>query len=116
MHSIEKCEDPCTERYSFTFWHIFLDVSSTLLQLLETLLHFGDGKETLGNGCKGNVWKLFTSTIYIYIPDPTKIGPYHNIVLHTVSTDINNIKNRNSRSNQELGNIMDDESKSIRYY
>ena len=55
--------------------------------------------------------------IYIYyIPDPTKIGPYHNIVLHTVSTDINNIKNRNSRSNQELGNIMDDESKSIRYY
>ena len=44
------------------------------------------------------------------IPEPAEIGPYRNIVIHT---GINNIKDRNRRSNRGLGNILEDKCKSI---
>ena len=44
------------------------------------------------------------------IPEADKIGPYRNIVLHT---GVNNIKSRNSRSVQGLGNILEEKCKNI---
>lgn len=110
MHSIEKCDDPCEERISFTFRHIspcFLNSTVIVGDSNTRILQFGDGKGKFGKWMPGER----IEAIHIEdIPDPHKIGPYRNIVMHT---GINNIKNRNSRSINELGNIFEQKCKSI---
>ena len=109
-HSIKKCESPCEERLSFTFRHIsphFLNSTIVVGDSNTRLLHFGDGKGKFGKWMPGERQEA----IHIEdIPDPLKIGPFRNIVLHT---GVNNIKNRNSRSIKELGNIFEEKCKSI---
>lgn len=110
MHSIEKCDDPCEERLSFTFRHIsphFLNSTVIVGDSNTRLLQFGDGKGKFGKWMPGERKEAFHIED---IPDPINIGPYRNIVLHT---GINNIKNRNSRSINELGNILEQKCKAI---
>ena len=110
VHGIKKCDDPCEERISFTFRNIsphFLNSTVIVGDSNTRLLQFGDGKGKFGKWMPGERMEA----IHIEdIPDPLKIGPFRNIVLHT---GINNIKNRNSRSIHELGNIYEQKCKSI---
>ena len=110
MHSIERTDDPCDERISLTFRHIaphFLNSTVIVGDSNTRLLHFGDGKGKFGKWMPGNRLEAFHIED---IPDPVEIGPYRNVIIHT---GVNNIKNRNSRSIQELGNILEDKCKSI---
>ena len=110
MHGIEKTDEPCEERISLTFRHIaphFLNSTVIVGDSNTRLLHFGDGKGNFGSWMPG---KRLEALHIEDIPDPAKIGPYRNVVIHT---GVNNIKNRNSRSIQELGNILEDKCKSI---
>ena len=109
-HGIEKCDGPCEERISFTFRNIsphFLNSTVIIGDSNTRLLQFGDGKGKFGKWMPG---ERMEATHIEDIPDPLKIGPFRNIVLHT---GINNIKNRNSRSIHELGNIYEQKCKAI---
>ena len=70
-------------------------------------LQFGEGKGKFGKWLPG---KRMAAMHIEDIPEPHKIGPYRNIVLHT---GVNNIKSRNSRSVQGLGNILEEKCKNI---
>ena len=103
-HGIEKTEGPCGERISFTFRHIaphFLNSTIIIGDSNTTLLHFGDGKGKFGKWLPG---QRIQATHIEDIPEPAKIGPHRNIVIHT---GINNLKSRNSRSCQGLGNVLE---------
>ena len=47
------------------------------------LLHFGDGKGTFVKWMSGNRLEAFHIED---IPDPVKIGPYSNVIIHTGAT------------------------------
>ena len=109
-HGIEKANEACEERVSFTFRHIaphFLNSTVIVGDSNTRLLSFGDGKGNFGKWMPGECIK---ATHIEDIPDPIKIGPYRNVVIHT---GINNIKTRNSRSTQGLGSILENKCKNI---
>ena len=102
-HSIKIIDEQCEERFNFTFRYIaphFLNSTLIIGELNTRILHFGEGKGKFGKWMPGEC----IEAIHIEdIPEPSKIGPYRNVVIHT---GINNIKNRNSISCQGLGNIL----------
>ena len=109
-HSIEKIDEQCEERFSFTLWHIATHFLNSIVIIGDSntrILHFGEGKGKFGKWMPGER----IEAIHIEdIPEPSKIGPYRNVVIHT---GINNIKNRNSMSCQGLGNILESKCKDI---
>ena len=110
QHSIEKTDEACGVRYSFTFRHIaphFLNSTVIIGDSNTKLLQFGEGKGKFGKWMPG---KRVEALHVENIPDVFDIGPYRNIVIHT---GINNIKNRNRQSNRSLSNILETSCKNI---
>ena len=96
-HSIEKC-DSNEVRYSFTLRHVdphFINSTIVLGDSNATNLKFGSGLGTLGAWMPGKQVK--TGHIEA-IPDPSKIGPYRNIVIHTGVNSINSQRFRKSNT------------------
>ena len=109
-HGINRTTNDCGIRYSFTFRHIaphFLHSTCIVGDSNTKFLQFGDGKGKFGKWLPG---KRVEALHIEEIPEPIKIGPYRNIVLHT---GINNIKNRNRQSNKVLGKILEQKCKDI---
>ena len=96
-HSIAKCESN-EVRYSFTLRHVdphFINSTIVLGDSNTTNLKSGNGLGTLGAWMAGKQVK----TGHIEeIPDPSKIGPYRNIVIHTGVNSINSQSFRKSNS------------------
>ena len=110
LHSIEKTEEACDVRYSFTFRHIaphFLNSAVIVGDSNTKYLKFGEGKGSFGKWMPG---KRLEALHIESIPDATKIGPYRNVIIHT---GINNIKLRNRPSNKTLGNILENKCMNI---
>ena len=110
QHSIEKTNETCGVRYSFTFRHIaphFLNSTIIIGDSNTKFLQFGDDKGKFGKWMPG---KRIESLHVENIPDPVDIGPYRNIVIHT---GINNIKTRNRQSIRSLSNILESTCRSI---
>ena len=110
QHSIEKTDEACGVRYSFTFRHIaphFLNSTVIIGDSNTKLLQFGEDKGKFGKWMPG---KRVEALHLENIPDASDIGPYRNIVIHT---GINNIKNRNRQSNRSLSNILETSCKNI---
>ena len=110
QHSIEKTDEVCGVRYSFTLRHIaphFLNSTIIIGDSNTRFLQFGEDRGRFGKWMPGKR----AEAIHIEdIPDPINIGPYRNIVLHT---GINNIKNRNRKSTQTLSSILESKCKNI---
>ena len=103
QHEIVKSDETCDVRYSLTFRHLaphFLNSTAIVGDSNTKILKFGEGQGTFGKWLPG---KRIEATHIENIPDPIKIGPYRNIILHT---GINNIKTRNRQSNKALGNFL----------
>ena len=110
LHSIEKSEEACNVRYSFTLRHIaphFLNSTVVIGDSNTKFLKFGEGKGSFGKWMPG---KRHEALHIESIPEPNKIGPYRNVIIHT---GINNIKVRNRQSNKELGNVLENKCKNI---
>ena len=110
LHEIEKDDNPCQERISFTFRNIsphFLNSTVIIGDSNTQYLQFGEGKGCFGKWLPG---KRIPAMHIEDIPDAHMIGPYRNIVIHA---EINNVKSRNCRSSQELGKILETKCKNI---
>ena len=71
-------------------------------------MRFGEGKGTFGVWMPGKRVEAFHMED---IPEPLKIGPYRNFIIHT---GVNNIKRRDRHSNISLVNEM--ESKMYQHF
>lgn len=110
QHSIERSDEPCDVRFSFTFRHIaphFLNSTVIIGDSNTKLLQFGEDKGKFGKWMPG---KRVEALHVENIPDPINIGPYRNIVIHS---GINNIKSRNRQSNRSLSDILEAKCESI---
>ena len=110
QHGIEKTDEICGVRYSFTLRHIaphFLNSTIIIGDSNTRYLQFGEGKGNFGKWMPG---KRVQALHIEDIPGPHDIGPYRNVVLHT---GINNVKNRNRSSNQTLCNMLESKCRDI---
>ena len=71
------------------------------------VMRYGEGKGTFGVWIPGKRVEAFHIED---IPEPLKIGPYRNFIIHT---GVNNIKRRDRRSNISLVNEMESKCTSI---
>ena len=109
-HGIAQ-DDSENVRYSFTFRNIdphFIGSTIILGDSNTTHIKFGSEKGTLGPWMPGKRVKVGHIEA---IPDPTEIGPYRNIVLHTGINSLNNPQYR--RSNKDLINIYEKKCQDI---
>ena len=110
QHSIDKCQSTDI-RYSLTLRHIdphFINSTILLGDSNTQFVNFGDGEGTLGAWMPGKRIKVGHIES---IPDPIKIGPYRNIVIHTGINSINNPKFR--QSNKALINELESKIRNI---
>lgn len=111
VHSIEPCES-AEVRYSFTLRHIaphFINSTIILGDSNTANIKFGSGVGKLGVWMPGKRLKVGHIDA---IPEPEKIGPYRNIVIHTGINSIN-CSPRYRKSNRALIDSLEEKVKNI---
>ena len=109
-HEIEKDESVSKTRYSITLRHmspVYLNSTALIGDSNTKYLQFGVERGQFGVTMPG---KKIEANHIEDVPDPSEIGPYRNVIIHT---GINNIKIRNRLSNQTLVNHLEYKCKKI---
>ena len=109
VHEVEA-SDAMEASYSITFQHVapyFINSTALIGDSNTRVMNFGEGKGTFGVWMPGKRVEAFHIED---IPDPLKVGPYRNFIIHT---GVNNIKRRDRRSNSSLVNEMESKCTNI---
>ena len=109
VHEIEA-SDATEASYCITFQNVapyFINSTALIGDSNTRVMRFGEGKGTFGVWMPGKRVEVFHIED---IPEPLKIGPYRNFIIHT---GVNNIKRRDRRSNISLVNEMESKCTSI---
>ena len=109
VHEVEA-SDAMQASYSITFQHVapyFINSTALIGDSNTRVMNYGESKGTFGVWMPGKRVEAFHVED---IPDPFKVGPYRNFIIHT---GVNNIKRRDRRSNSSLVNEMESKCTNI---